>query len=158
MLGDRQWQWLRDQLQKPAELRILVSSIQVIPDIHPFEKWANLPHERRRLLDAIAPSNGLFLLSGDQHFAEVSRLQRPNRYDLFEFTSSGLTHTRGIIAAPNNHRVGRYVVAKNFGQIDIDWALTDPTIIFSVKSVSGKVLLQHELRCSQLQNEDREAD
>jgi alkaline phosphatase D len=158
MLGDQQWQWLRRQLEEPAEVRILVSSIQVIPDIHPFEKWANLPHERSRLLEAIAPSNGVVILSGDQHFAEVSRLPRKDRYDLLEFTSSGMTHHRGIIAAPNNHRVGQEVVAKNFGQIDIDWTLSDPKIVFSAKSVSGEVLLQHELRLSQLQNEVGEAD
>ena len=49
MLGAEQWRWLEDQLKQPAELRLLISSIQLIADEHPHEKWANLPLERDRL-------------------------------------------------------------------------------------------------------------
>ncbi len=152
MLGDSQWRWLEDQLQMPAEIRLLVSSIQVIPDIHPFEKWANLPHERTKLFNAIAASNGVIILSGDQHFAEVSQLHRDGQNELLEFTSSGLTHTRGNIAAPSNHRVGASVVEQNFGLIDINWTLADPSIVFTARSTTGQVLLKHEIRSSQLRS------
>ena len=38
MLGPEQWKWLEDQLKQPAELRLLVSSIQVVADEHPLRE------------------------------------------------------------------------------------------------------------------------
>ncbi len=38
LLGATQWHWLSQELEKPAMLRIIVSSIQVIPDEHCWEK------------------------------------------------------------------------------------------------------------------------
>ena len=58
MLGAEQWKWLEGQLKQPAEVRLLVSSIQVIADEHPFEKWANFPKERDRLYDLIRRHGG----------------------------------------------------------------------------------------------------
>jgi alkaline phosphatase D len=153
MLGEEQWTWLRQQLRVPAELRLLVSSIQVIPNEHPFEKWGNLPHERERLFSAIrnAAAEGVIILSGDQHFAEVSRLEGPLEYPLVEYTSSGMTHTRGSIPAPNSRRIGAKVVEKNFGLIVIDWDKGDTKITFSVRSETGDILLEHLIALSDLQ-------
>jgi alkaline phosphatase D len=53
MLGDAQWTWLRDRLREPAEVRIVVSSIQVVSDGHGWERWGNLPLERRKLYQLI---------------------------------------------------------------------------------------------------------
>src|SRR5207248_5884086 len=49
MLGEAQWKWLEEQLKVPATVRLLVSSIQLVAEDHPYEKWMNLPHERERL-------------------------------------------------------------------------------------------------------------
>ncbi|HEY2910601.1 MAG TPA: alkaline phosphatase D family protein, partial [Gemmataceae bacterium] len=49
VLGAEQWAWLAGELKKPAEVRLLVSSIQVVADEHAFEKWGNFPKERDRL-------------------------------------------------------------------------------------------------------------
>jgi alkaline phosphatase D len=37
MLGEAQWAWLRAQLQKAAALRLIVSSVEVLPERHGFE-------------------------------------------------------------------------------------------------------------------------
>ena len=50
MLGAAQWQWLEAQLRQPAEVRLLVSSIQVLAEGHRWERWGNLPAERERLV------------------------------------------------------------------------------------------------------------
>ena len=80
------------RLAEPADLRILVSSIQVIPDAHCFEKWANFPRERQRLFEAIQGANGgrVMLLSGDRHLGEISRIELPGAGALYEVTASGL--------------------------------------------------------------------
>jgi alkaline phosphatase D len=49
ILGEDQWAWLEQELAKPADLRIVVSSTQVITDAHQFEGWTNFPTERSRL-------------------------------------------------------------------------------------------------------------
>ena len=46
MLGEKQWKWLEEQLDVPAEVRIIASSIQFVADEHGSEKWGNFPHER----------------------------------------------------------------------------------------------------------------
>ena len=152
MLGAKQWQWLREQLRKPAEVRLLVSSIQVIPNEHPFEKWGNLPHERKRLLETIrdAKAEGVLLLSGDQHMAEISVLRKAAGYDLIECTSSGMTHTRGALPAPNSYRYGNLIVQKNFGLLEIDWDAKDPIVALTIRGEHGAVLLDHEIPLSRL--------
>ena len=39
MLGAAQWAWLRAQLLQPAELRLIVSSVQVLAEGHGWEGW-----------------------------------------------------------------------------------------------------------------------
>jgi alkaline phosphatase D len=75
MLGDVQWTWLAEQLKRPAELRLICSSIPVLHEEQPNEKWDNLPLERARLFKVIAESKacGVVLLSGDRHRGEMSR-------------------------------------------------------------------------------------
>jgi len=53
MLGEAQWRWLREQLQQPAELRLIASSIQFVSEFSGGEAWANLPLEKQRLLDLL---------------------------------------------------------------------------------------------------------
>ena len=54
MLGEAQWAWLAERLREPADLRLLVSSIQVLAEGHGWERWGNLPAERERLIRLIA--------------------------------------------------------------------------------------------------------
>ena len=53
MLGDAQWTWLDQQFLVPADLRIIVSSTQILADEKGMENWGNLPHERDRLIALI---------------------------------------------------------------------------------------------------------
>jgi alkaline phosphatase D len=76
ILGEDQWRWLAEPLKVPAEVRLLVSSIQVVAEDHGWEKWMNFPHERERLFTLIcdAGAEGLIVLSGDRHLAELSMM------------------------------------------------------------------------------------
>lgn len=147
MLGKTQWQWLIEQLNDTTiDVFLVVSSIQIIPDNHPGEKWANLPHERKRLLDLLRQiqSQKVLILSGDQHLGELSRLNLSNRRHLYEVTSSGMTHTRDGIPAPNRHRTGKPVLKKNYGVVDIKWKSTVGVTV-SIHGISGKTLLEHDI-------------
>ncbi len=153
LLGEMQWQWFEEQLKQPAEIRLIVSSIQVLPDNHPLEKWANLPHERERLFATLrrAEVGGVVFLSGDQHLGELSRQKGVLDYDAYELTSSGMTHTRGNVPAPNRYRVGRPTREKNFGLVTINWNADDPRIRLSVQNEQGAMQLQKDVLLSELQ-------
>jgi len=92
ILGETQWQWLEAQLRVPAELHIIVSSIQVIAEDHGGEKWANFPHERERLFRLIRDTGagGVLFISGDMHNAELSRMDTGEGSLAYDLTSSGL--------------------------------------------------------------------
>ena len=129
ILGEEQWAWLEKELRdSPAQIHLIGNGIQVLPEDHRFEKWANFPQARQRLLDLIASSQakGVILLSGDRHMAEVSKIEHPGiAYPLYEITSSGLTHTQKEPATPevNRHRAGDTVVYHlHYGLLLIDWA------------------------------------
>jgi len=126
ILGEEQWKWLEKELKNsPAAFHIIGSSIQVISSEHPYEKWANFPSERERLFQLLVklqPKNVLFV-SGDRHIGEVSKTTVPGLpYQLYDFTSSGLTHTwQTAREEKNQFRVGQLIVEKNYGLIRINW-------------------------------------
>ena len=72
-LGEKQWKWLNNSMKEEADVRILVSSIQVIADGHGYEKWGNLPIEKIRLFNLIDKNNinYIIILSVDRHRAGI---------------------------------------------------------------------------------------
>jgi alkaline phosphatase D len=161
MLGPAQWRWLAEQLRQPARLRILVSSIQVIPDEHDWEKWGNFPAERRRLLELIRRSGagGVVIVSGDRHLGEISRLDADDPqgvgYPLYEITSSGLNSGFAGYGEHNRYRIGGgNFNADNFGLIHIDWEAADPGLSFEIRNALGHAVISHRLALSELEPPD----
>jgi alkaline phosphatase D len=118
MLGSDQWLWLEESVRKPADLRVIVSSVQVIPDEHPFEKWGNFPLEQQRFLKLLceAPLTSTVLLSGVRHSSEISAWSCPSGRTLLELTSSSLNvPIVGKRRFPNRFRVGSEVLEANVG-------------------------------------------
>jgi alkaline phosphatase D len=77
MLGAEQWRWLEAELRSStAQVHLIVSSTQILPEEHKYGKWANFPQARQRLLRLISATGvpGVVLLSGDRHFALQSRI------------------------------------------------------------------------------------
>lgn len=158
VLGETQWKWLEQQLRVPAELRIIGSGVQVLPDEHGSETWGNFPRERKRLLDLIrkTKAKGVVLLSGDRHLAEVMRLPSGAfgmRYPIYEVTSSSLNAPSGNLTKAgvrfaneiNRYRVGLTFFDVNFGTILIDWSQPSPLIRLQVRDEKGAVVLQQRV-------------
>lgn len=156
MLGEAQWQWLETELKKPAKIKIIASSLQLLPEFTGWEAWANFPYDRQRLLQFIAQHNitGVVIVSGDTHWGEVSRVARAGDttlpYPLWEVTSSGLTEEWKHIS-PNRHRVSDATHEVNYGFITIDWQQPDPAISLGLKDVNGDMVTQRTLTLSELQ-------
>ena len=142
LLGAAQWQWLKEQLKKPSELRFIVSGTQIIPDGKGMEEWGNFPRERKRLFDLIQAmgTKGVYFLTGNVHFSEVSRVFI-GATPLYEFTASGLDHTNEKYAnAKNTYRVAGPYVEHNFGLVEIDWtSAPSPSVVFKVIGLDGAV-------------------
>lgn len=143
MLGEAQWKWLENELRNSkANLNILCSSVQVLSDEHPHEKWGNFPNQRKRLLQLIAqtkPKN-LLILSGDRHMTEVSKMELQGLpYPLYDFTSSGMTHVRSGTSEPNKFRVGDMVVKKNFGILKIYWVNDKPVVTMQARGPKNEL-------------------
>jgi len=153
-LGEAQWKWLEAELKKPAEVRLLASSIQVVADEHPFEKWANLPLERDRLYKLIrdTKANGVVILSGDRHLAEIALDVKSVGYPLYDITSSGLNQGSKNWRAPekNTHRVASMPFGDNFGMILIDWSGGDPRLSLQIRDEDGDTACGVKVRLSTL--------
>jgi|FEC22Drversion2_1045045.scaffolds.fasta_scaffold00844_1 alkaline phosphatase D len=123
MLGAAQWAWLAAELRKPAELRLLVSSTQVLAEGHGWERWGNFPLERQKLIDTIRESGakGVVLLSGDRHVGALYRETPSGMPPLYEVTSSGLNMVYWAANEAGPNRVGALYPAANFGVVDVDW-------------------------------------
>lgn len=138
MLGETQWRWLKAQLSQPADVRILVSSIQVLAEGHGFERWGNLPSERARLLRLVEHSAGrTVLISGDRHYAAFYSLSlppepvisgtgrnlQPPEPTFVEMTASAMNMASGRRAedARMPPLISDLVAVDNFGLVAINW-------------------------------------
>ncbi|MBB1432091.1 alkaline phosphatase D family protein [Pseudoalteromonas sp. SG43-4] len=151
MLGEAQWQWLEQELKKPAAIKLIASSLQLLPDFTGWESWANFPEDRNRLFALIKKHkvNGVVIISGDTHWGEISKYQQNLDYPLIEMTSSGLTEKWKDVS-PNKHRVGNYTHNVNYGDLSIDWQQTDPTISLKLKGIDGQVIMQSDFSLSSI--------
>jgi alkaline phosphatase D len=150
MLGEPQWRWLEQTLGEAADLRVFASSLQVLADRSGWEAWINFGRDHQRLIDVLRRSGaeGFFCISGDTHYAELSRLDVNVPYPLWDLTSSGLTEVWPV-RTPNANRVSEVLREQNFGLIDIDW-MQGPRITLQVRDVSGRVRIEHALDAHEL--------
>lgn len=150
MLGERQWHWFEAQLKIPADVRIIASSLQVLTDFPGWEGWINYAHDHQRLIETIRKSraNGVIFLSGDTHYAELSRLDVNVPYPLYDLTSSGLTEVWPVLP-PNDLRVGEALREVNFGIIEIDWSAA-PQLGLEIRDIQGHTRIAHKIKLSDL--------
>lgn len=157
VLGETQWAWLTRQLQQPAEVRVIASSIQVLADEHNFEKWGNFPREKQRLLDLLDAADGaVIVLSGDRHRGEISRATLPSGRRLYDVTSSALNQGSGQPSnEPNALRRGPHVSEPHTALLELDWS--EGVLRMQLRRESGSVITETVDRLSALSRPERPA-
>lgn len=160
VLGQKQWQWLEQRFKEPADVRIIMSSIQVLHPGSGWESWANFPKDRQRLLNLIDQSQQpVVILSGDRHFAEISKRPRvhsrpvanPSALFLYDITSSSLNKPLSFLRERNESnslRTAGPVFEANYGLLNIYRLADDPAEIrmeAHIKDESGRTLLSEKL-------------
>jgi alkaline phosphatase D len=159
ILGDDQWLWLSQQLEKPADVRLIVTSIQIVAYEHSWEGWGMFPHERDRMYQLITDkqANGIVFISGDRHLMEISKdegqLGHKVPYPIWDFTSSDITRTFSEVNEDNSFRQGSVVRDTNFGEIVVNWAddTLDSNIVLTARDRNGDVLNQQIVLLRDLQ-------
>lgn len=154
MLGAAQWAFLAEELKKPADLRLLVSSVQVLAEGHGWEAWRLLPAERERLYALLKTTgtDNLVVLSGDRHSAALYRKAIGDRQTLFEATSSSLNLPASKWRAESGetyvevdpNRLGTMYYDANYGLIEIDWKARKLAV--SIRAKDGASVLSETLR------------
>ena len=139
LLGKKQWQWLKDKLNEDSNIKIILSSLQILSLGHGWESWDKFPLERDRLFNLIDESNvsNLFILSGDRHRGGFYRFKTDDNNDIYEFTSSSLnlpipfnTEEKGPL------RIGSTYRKANFGVVRI----FEDRVVLELTSNKGKVV------------------
>lgn len=154
ILGESQWSWLGEELARTgANLIILGSSIQFVSEQHRFEKWANFPKAKDRMLELLKTvrAQGVVFISGYRHHADISCLPEGLvGYPLYDITSSGITEGGGIGKEENRYRVADLWNANNFGAIQIDWSQANPTVSLEIRDEKGNEVRQVSFPFTQL--------
>lgn len=153
VLGEAQWAWLEEQLRVPAELRLLVTSIQLITVDHAFESWGLFPAERQRMFDLVGrtKAEGVVVLTGDRHRGELACARSEQiGYPLVEVTASSFN--RPSVSTESN----RFRIAPvnpygdpNFGEIDIRWEPA-PRMRIALRDATGESLAEVEIELAAL--------
>ena len=148
MLGEKQWSWLVNELSKNSDLNIIVSSIQVIPTNHGFEKWGNFPHERSRLLKMIEDSNTpTIIISGDRHKAGLYK-----KGNLIELTSSSMNKPLPAYLSKIwdliNKETDTYLIedmfySENYGTLSFN---RQGKVFIELKDLNGKAVSSLEMK------------
>ena len=156
ILGDAQWSWLEEVLQQESDFIFVLSSIQVIPKEHIFEKWQLFPHERLRLINLLeSQKTKSLILSGDRHKGGLYK-----KGNLIELTSSSLNkptsaarRIKKLRFVPDSLKkelieTDEYLVTKiynyeNFGLIKINSETKD--IEISLNDIDGNTIFSNKI-------------
>jgi alkaline phosphatase D len=152
LLGTEQWQWLEGELAKPADLRFICSGSQFGIEYNGYEAWANFPHEQKRMLELIkkTKASGVMFLTGDVHYAEISKLQEEGLYPIYDITSSGITSTWDF-ATLNKNRIEGPVMDNHFGLVTITWE-KDPVIKMEIIDKFNNQRIEYTVKRSEISN------
>ena len=140
VLGTEQWEWVEEELMATADLRIVVSSIQVLSEGHHFERWGTFPLERKRILDLLAPLGPVILLSGDRHLGAI--YHDPAYANIWEVTSSSLNFAFGDFPDVDPLRIGDDTSEENYALIDI----YEEKVVFSIELFTGSTVSSGQIK------------
>ena len=129
MLGKSQIKWLEAKLlASKAVFKFIVVGSQTLNKSNTHECYQHYTEEVGELLNFIKEKNidGVIFLTGDMHYSELTKMDRPGTYPLYDFTSSPITSFRFRVSktstpmANNPDRVpGTLYDLQNFGRVSI---------------------------------------
>ncbi|UFP95897.1 alkaline phosphatase D family protein [Gloeobacter morelensis] len=155
MLGEKQLAWLKDGLLRSRGVfKVVAGGNQMFNDDNRFEGWNKFPSEREEFVRWLGASRirGVVFLSGDRHFSELLRYERPGTYPLYELTCSPLTSKAYKEAQPARIAVpGTFVTEHNFASLDFGGSPKDARLRLRCWNALGQPLWEQVIRAADLQ-------
>ena len=132
ILGNSQWNWLESELKDQFDFLMIFSSIQIIAEDHPYEKWNNFPHEKEKLFNMLNKYNDktLFVL-GDRHRGGIYK-----ESGIYEITASSLNKPGSNFDETDTNLIGKTYNQENYGSLEV----SENKINVLLKDVNGKTL------------------
>jgi alkaline phosphatase D len=158
ILGDVQLAWLKAELKaSKATFKFLVLGSQLLNPENPHETWA-MYQEQKDFFAWVTREGikGLVCLSGDRHFTEMHRIERPGTYPLYDLTCSPLTSFLRKMKEDdpeleNPTRVpGTLTLQHNFGALSIKGPKGARKLYIRIMDVWGKQLWEQVISESEL--------
>ncbi len=153
MLGDVQKDWLFNALtQSKGTFKVIVTSVPWANGVKPGsnDPWQGFKAERDEIFTFLAEKeiNGVFLLSGDRHRADIWKIDRPAGYPLYDFENARLTniHTHNLIPGALFGYNGKCT----FGRLRFDTTLSDPEVIYDIISIDNELIHSFKLKLSEI--------
>lgn len=162
MLGPAQKEWLFEGLRASTATFKLIASGVPFPDgakpgAWPWrsDTWEGYPDEREEIFSFIEEEriDGVVLLAGDRHRADVWRIERDEGYDLHEFQNARLTnvHTHESVEGRARHYpLYSYNERPHFGRLRFDTTGADPSITYDIINIRGETVHSTTLHRSRL--------
>ena len=151
MLSDAQWAWFEQQLHEPADIRFVVSSIQVLADGHAWEAWYTMPREQARMYEVVrrAGAKGVVFISGDRHSAGLYRQDGLINYPAYEMTTSSLNLSFAETSTEmSTNQLGPMYPPINYGMTRIDWS--GRTVTLQIAGGDGAVQRERTIGFSEI--------
>ncbi|MFK7844851.1 MAG: alkaline phosphatase, partial [Rhodothermales bacterium] len=153
MLGPDQKAWLFEEISKStATFKMLVTSVPWAYGVKPgsSDPWQGFKEEREEIFSFLSDNkiNGVFLLSGDRHRADIWKIERPDGYPMYDFENARLTnlHTHDVIPGA----IYGYNEKCTFGRLRFDTAKADPEVIYDIITIDNEVVYSFPLRLSEI--------
>lgn len=152
MLGEAQMRWLKNALlQSTAPIKVIAGGSQFLANQRGrAEGWSQFPAERQDFLDWLTANkvDGVLFVSGDKHFTELTKLDRPGTYPLYDLTCSPLT-AGAFSGGPDANRPdrvpGTMVAQRNFCSLAVEGTRNQRVITLKSFDVEGRELWTQRL-------------
>ena len=145
ILGERQLEWLIDALVNSyAPFKFVVMGGQFLNPSEHGESYSKIaPKEKQKLIDAIQELkiDGVIFLTGDIHRTELTKMELPNGYPLYDLTISPLTSGVNRFTGEDNfNQVENTVVNKhNFGLLNVIGTRDNRTLEINILDSNGEL-------------------
>lgn len=161
MLGKGQLKWLEAKLlASTATFKFVVVGSQTLNKTNTHECFQHFPAEVNELMNFINDNRitGIIFLTGDMHYAELIKTERPNAYPLYDFTSSALTSFRFKVShghspmKTNPERVpGTLFDSQNFARVSVTGPAGSRVCKLELFNNHAKLLWSHDISEQELQ-------
>jgi alkaline phosphatase D len=156
MLGPVQKKWLLEKLKKSqAKIKVIASPVpwSLASKGEARDTWNGFKKERKEIFDFLAENkiNGVILLSADRHRSDAWKIEHPDIYPLYEFSSSRLTNAHFHELMPN--ALFGYNEKQSFGFLTFDTSSPEPGVTYQIYSIDNELINTLNIKLSEISYE-----